>query len=257
MIDARHPTIQLHYVLGMRMDYAERSILYKEILGLAKASQSSYCCVPNVHMCMEAYDNPEFRDTINSADVVFSDSVILERSRSFLYGVNRHETLRGAQMLLDLCAGCEAETITVGFYGGSEETIVALRSNIQRKYPNLHISYAHSPPFRSLRDAEMETVIRKIQTAKVQLLFVGIGCPKQEIWIAENKGKIDACMIGVGAAFDFNAGTVAPSPAWVHRAGLEWLYRLISEPRRLWRRHLSTAPRFILKLISSKLSGRG
>jgi N-acetylglucosaminyldiphosphoundecaprenol N-acetyl-beta-D-mannosaminyltransferase len=120
-----------------------------------------------------------------------------------------------------------------------------LVQNVQRDFPKVQIAYAYSPPFKQLSDEEDRQVIESINSSRARILFVGLGCPKQEYWMHEHRGKVQAVMLGVGAAFDFIAGTKPQAPSWVQKIGLEWLFRLLSEPRRLWKRYIIHNPRFI------------
>ena len=124
---------------------------------------------------------------------------------------------------------------------------------MQARYPSLNVAYSFSPPFRSLNSEEDFEVVSNIQKSGVKILFVGLGCPKQEKWMAEHRGVIPAVMIGVGAAFNIHSGKKRQAPGWIQRAGMEWLYRFFQEPRRLWRRYLIQNPRFILLAIADLL----
>jgi N-acetylglucosaminyldiphosphoundecaprenol N-acetyl-beta-D-mannosaminyltransferase len=207
---------------------------------------------------METHDDPSFRESVNGATLTWGDSMVLQASRSLRHGVPMLPVLKGAVMMQRLLEEAEKQGISVGLYGASEETIERLKMKLSVDYPDLLLAYALSPPFRPLEKQEETTILSGIREAKVQLLFVGLGCPKQERWMAKHTEELPGVvMIGIGAAFDFNAGVVAPSPYWVHRFGFEWLYRFMREPRRLAYRYLSTSPRFVFLLgwnfIKSKL----
>ncbi|HEV8591623.1 MAG TPA: WecB/TagA/CpsF family glycosyltransferase, partial [Pyrinomonadaceae bacterium] len=136
--------------------------------------------------------------------------------------------------------------LKIAFYGGKPEVIEKIIARAKIDFPSLEISYAHSPPFRPLTDIEDAEAVEKINSSGTQILFVGLGCPKGERWMAEHRDRIDAVMLGVGAAFDFYAGTLSEAPQWMRKSGLEWLFRLSSEPSRLWKRYLYTNSRFML-----------
>lgn len=142
----------------------------------------------------------------------------------------------------------ETENIPVGFYGSTTDVLQLLIQNIKNKFNNLSIAYSFSPPFS--KDVEIDDfVIDEIKKSGVRILFVGLGCPKQEIWMAKHSKKLNVVMLGVGAAFDFHAGTKPQAPVWVQRIGLEWLFRLLTEPRRLWKRYLYHNPRFVFLAV--------
>jgi N-acetylglucosaminyldiphosphoundecaprenol N-acetyl-beta-D-mannosaminyltransferase len=137
--------------------------------------------------------------------------------------------------------------IPVGFYGGaSQERLDRLLEILSQEYPDLQVPYAWAPPFRPLTDEEDATVRKEIAESGVKILFVGLGCPKQERWVASHTREFDGVMLGVGAAFDFIAGIKPMAPVWMQNTGLEWLYRLLCEPKRLWKRYLKQNPAFIL-----------
>ena len=148
------------------------------------------------------------------------------------------------------------QEIPVGFYGGSTTTLEQLIESFKKKYPHLKIAYHYSPPFRPLTAEEDAAVIRAVNASGTKILFVGLGCPKQERWMAAHRGKIQVVMLGVGAAFDFHAGSIRQAPRWMQKSGLEWLFRLIQEPRRLWRRYLYQNPRFVWFMIWQLLRER-
>ncbi len=135
--------------------------------------------------------------------------------------------------------------IKVGFYGSTPETLAALVPRLKVRFPGLEVAYALSPPFRQLSEGEDAEVVAEIAASGTQVLFVGLGCPKQEKWMARMRGRVPAVMLGVGAAFDFHAGKLRKAPDWMQRAGLEWAFRLAMEPRRLARRYAVHNPRFV------------
>jgi len=223
----------------------------------AKARISSYVCVSNVHMCMEVYDNPNFAKVVNSADKVIPDGKPVALGLKLL-GCSEAEQVRGADITLSLCELAAIQGLVIGLYGGTEQALSDFKKFLIATYPNIHISCAISPPFRALSEQEDHAIIEQINQAKVQILFVGLGCPKQEYWMAEHKGQINAVMLGVGAVFDFLSGNKKEAPRWVQAIGMEWFFRLCSEPRRLWKRYFKHNPRFIyflsLQVLRHKLS---
>jgi N-acetylglucosaminyldiphosphoundecaprenol N-acetyl-beta-D-mannosaminyltransferase len=149
--------------------------------------------------------------------------------------------------------------VTVGFYGGTPEVLRSLLRHVRKRWPELRVAFAYSPPFRPATAAEEADTIRDINRSGAQILFVGIGCPKQEIWMSRHRGRVRAVMVGVGAAFDFLAGTKRQAPRFMQKTGTEWLFRLLAEPRRLWKRYLRHNPRFVAlfgaQLIRARRAG--
>ncbi len=243
------------YVLGMRVDATSLEDATRRVLVWSKTGESRYVCVANVHMVMEAYDAPDFRRIVNAADLVTPDGMPLVWMLWRL-GFPKQERVAGPDLTLKVCEAAAREGVPVGFYGGSPEVLQSLVTNLKRKYPALKITYAHSPPFRPLSPEEDARVVEEINSSGTRILFVGLGCPKQERWMAAHKGRVQAVMLGVGAAFDFHAGRFPQAPAWMQRAGLEWLFRLITEPRRLWRRYARHNPRFVILALMQLLGLR-
>lgn len=218
---------------------------FYKILTFSASNGGSYVCVSNVHMCIEAFDNVPFAKVVNNADLVIPDGKPLSWAQKLL-GFNEAEQVRGQDIMNALCAASGEKELNIGFYGGSsDELLEQVKYNLRKSFPDIRITYAYSPPFRPLTQQEDIDVIKAINDAKVNVLFVGIGCPKQEIWMAEHKPHLQCVMLGVGAAYDFIAGSKKHAPKWVQKIGMEWFFRLCSEPKRLWRRYLTTNPRFI------------
>ena len=239
------PPLERRLIIGMRVDATSYDDATWRVITWARAGDSRYVCVANVHMVMEAYDAPDFRRIVNVADLVTPDGMPLVWMLHWL-GVPGQERVAGPELTLRVCERAALEGIPVGFYGGAPEVLDNLVSNLKARLPALEVTYAYSPPFRALTPAEDSQIIKEINGSGARILFVGLGCPKQERWMAEHKGRVQAVMLGVGAAFDFHAGKVPQAPAWMQRMGLEWLFRLATEPRRLWRRYAKHNPRFVV-----------
>jgi N-acetylglucosaminyldiphosphoundecaprenol N-acetyl-beta-D-mannosaminyltransferase len=237
-----------HKILGMRVDTVNYDGATQMIASWAKAGESRYVCVAAVHAVMEGHDHPEFQAMVNAADLVTPDGMPLVWTLRRL-GVARQQRVYGPELTLRLLAAVEENGIPVGFLGGRPETLGLLVKNVRERYPAARIAYAVSPPFRPVSAEEDEAIIREINDSGVGILFVGLGCPKQEKWMAVHAGRVQAVMVGVGAAFDFIAGTKPQAPKWIQRSGLEWLFRLSQEPGRLWWRYLYHNPRFVFLVM--------
>jgi len=244
------------YILGMRVDATSYAHAASLVLDWAAAGESRYVSVANVHMVMETHDDPAFRQVVNGADLVTPDGMPLVWGLRLL-GVDRQQRVYGPDLTLALCRAAAEQGIPVGFYGGTEESLAALEASLRRRFPDLRIACMISPPFRPLSDGQDAAFTRQIRDSGARILFVGIGCPKQERWMAAHKNRIPAVMVGVGAAFDFHSGRVKQAPVWLQRLGLEWAFRLLMEPRRLWRRYLRHNPRFVALFLVQLLRGGG
>lgn len=216
----------------------------RRINELVTAGNGGCVCFSTVHMVMESHDNPEYGGRVNGADVIIPDGMPLVWMQK-LQGAKNANRIRANDLMIMLCAFAEKNNLTVGFYGGRQSVIDAIVERAKIDYPNLKIVYAFSPPFRPLTDDEDIEITSEINRKTPDLLFTGLGCPKQENWMAAHKDKVSAVMLGVGASFDFYAGNVKESPEWLGKLGLEWLFRLTQEPKRLWRRYLILNPRFM------------
>lgn len=237
-------TSRSRFILGMRTDSVSYADAVARVLAWARARRSCYVCVSNVHVTMESYDSVEYRAIVNGADLVTPDGRPLVWALR-LFGVSAATQVRGATLTLHVLERAAAEAVAIGFYGGSPEVLAHLLRSCHRRFPRLRVAYAHAPPFRPLTAEEDAAVVREINSSGARVLFVGLGCPKQERWMAAHKGRVHAVMLGVGAALDFLAGLKPEAPVWMQHAGMEWLFRLATEPRRLWRRYARHNPRFV------------
>lgn len=239
-------------VLKMRVDATSYSSAVLNILNWSQESVSRYICVANVHMVMEANDNADLKNIVNQADLVTPDGMPLVWMMR-LKGQRGQERVYGPTLMLHVLESAEENHIAVGFYGSAPEVLDALIKRMQTRFPNLNVVYSFSPPYQEMGQEEDAEIVRRINASSARILFVGLGCPKQEKWMAGHRGKVQAVMIGVGAAFDFHAGVKPQAPSWMQKIGLEWLFRLASEPRRLWRRYLYHNPRFIFLAVADLL----
>ena len=235
-------------ILGMRVHATSYSETAEAVLAMASARAGGMVCVATVHMVMEAFDDPEFRRLVNSADRVTPDGMPLVWALRAL-GIPEASRVYGPSLTPEICARAEQRGVPVGFYGGSPEVIEVLRARLLPRFPRLQVPFAYSSPYRPLAPEEDRDVVDAIAASGVRILFVGLGCPKQERWMAAHRETLSCALVGVGAAFDFLTGAKAQAPGWMQAAGLEWLFRLAHEPRRLWRRYLLGNGRFLFHLL--------
>lgn len=241
-------------ILGVRV----AALTIPRALGLiatAVASRSKIRFVfATVHTVTECQRQPALLEAVNHS-VVAPDGMPLvwlsrRRSRSDVRRVY------GPDMLIATCEDGLARGYRHFFYGSTDETVQALIARLSARFPGLAVAGAYSPPFRPLSAAEEDDVLARINAAEPDIVWVGLGMPRQELWIARYEERLNTpVLMAVGAAFDFHAGTVRQAPSWMQRAGLEWLFRLIQEPRRLWRRYLLGNSRFVWLLLRERLSG--
>jgi len=244
-------------VISMDVGLTHLGAALKSVETLANANSGAYVCVSNVHMCMEVFDSTEFKSIVNNADLVIPDGRPLSWAQKLL-GHSHAQQVRGQDIMNAICEQSGTKNLNIGLYGGSaDELLKQVVAKLCLSYPDIQITFSYSPPFRPLTVQEDQTIIKQINDSDVNVLFVGIGCPKQERWMAEHKKSLNCVMLGVGAAYDFIAGSKKHAPRWMQTLGLEWLFRLLSEPQRLWKRYLQQNPRFIYyfgkQLIAHKL----
>jgi len=242
--DEKEPLRERFRVVSLDVDRLTHQASVDRVLRLARFKGGGYVCFATVHMVMEALDSPEFAATVNAAEIVVPDGMPMVWMQR-LQSAKDPQRIRANDLMMMLMQAAEKENLKVGFYGGTREVIDAIVARARKEHPGLNIAYAYSPPFRELTPEEDAEFVDQISTSGTQILFVGLGCPKQEVWMAQHSGRVHCAMLGVGASFDFYAGKIKESPAWLGRLGLEWLYRLSREPKRLWRRYLILNPRFI------------
>jgi N-acetylglucosaminyldiphosphoundecaprenol N-acetyl-beta-D-mannosaminyltransferase len=204
-----------------------------------------YVCVTGVHGVMESRRNAKLQRIHNDAGLVTPDGMPLvwwSKSR----GWHHTERVYGPDLMLACCERSIATGYRHFFYGGNDGVADLLAQKLSKRFPGLSVAGTYTPPFRQLTKEEDDEVVARINDAGADIVWVGLSTPKQEYWMAEHLGRIDApAMIGVGAAFDFHAGLKKQAPAWMQQSGLEWFFRLATEPRRLWKRYLINNPAFV------------
>jgi N-acetylglucosaminyldiphosphoundecaprenol N-acetyl-beta-D-mannosaminyltransferase len=235
-------------ILGIDISAINMSDALSKIEHLIITKKQGYVCVCPNHTIMESQKDSKLRDIVNSADVATPDGMsIVWASR--LLGHHEVEQVAGSELMIAISDLSAKKGYTHFYYGGDNSVPGKLAESIQQRFPNLKIVGTYSPPFRKLADDENNAIIDMINNTNPDIVWVGLGMPKQELWIGDHFGQIKApVMIGVGAAFDFLSGKKKRAPKWVQKAGLEWLFRLIQEPKRLWRRNLYH-PIFFFKLF--------
>ena len=222
------------------------------IVGWCKESQPRYVCACNVHSVIVADQDLMFRRAVNSADMATPDGAPL----AWVIRANYQplqERVSGPDLMLKLCDAAKRDGLRIFLYGNTDEVLSILKRRLEEQFPGIAVVGTYSPPFRALTEEEDAEIVDMINAAKPHMVFVSLGCPKQEIWMMEHRERIPSVLLGVGAAFDFYAGTVKRAPEFMQRYGLEWLYRLISDPRRLARRYLPTNTKFVFYWLTRQL----
>lgn len=209
-----------------------------------------YLCFSNVHTTVMAAEDPAYRKVLNNSARTFADGApiafLLRRN-----GFQNTERIAGPAFMEEMFRATADGSVSHYFYGSTPEVLEALKARLRREYPGLKIAGSYSPPFTDARNlpADPASDIGRINAAHPDILWVGLGAPKQEMWMYAHKGEVTAVMAGVGAAFDFSAGSKKRAPEWMQKCGMEWLYRLCQEPKRLWRRYLVTNSKFLWYIL--------
>ncbi|HWE52240.1 MAG TPA: WecB/TagA/CpsF family glycosyltransferase [Bryobacteraceae bacterium] len=242
-------------ILGMEVDPTSYADASRAIIQWAREGLSRYVCVATVNNVMESYDSADFRRLMNKADMVTPDGMPLVWGLRRL-GFPEASRVYGPDLTPIVLQMAADNGIPVGFYGSTEAVLARIAEVALERFPSLKIDYSWSPPFRPLTPQEDEEVVAAINNSGARILFIGLNTPKQDYWMAEHRGRVQAVMLGVGAAFDFLAGTKAQAPRWMMRIGMEWFFRLVTEPRRLWKRYLKHNPRFMI-MFARQLMRKG
>lgn len=231
------------------------SQIVKAIMNYAIKRESSYVCVANVHMLLESHYSSAFKEVVNGADIVTADGMPLAKSFKILYG-EQQERVDGMNLLPALLKECVKTSSSVFFYGGKLGMLETTEKYLKENYPDLILAGTYSPPFRDLTEDEYDIAADMITASGANMVFVVLGCPKQEIWMAKMKGRIPAVMIGVGGALPVMVGLQLRAPNWMQRNSLEWSFRLMQEPRRLFKRYFKTNSHFIYLLTKERFKKR-
>jgi exopolysaccharide biosynthesis WecB/TagA/CpsF family protein len=209
-----------------------------------------------VHALVTASGDPSLRDKVNTFDMVTADGQPVRWALNLLHGTRLADRTYGPELMLRLCRGAAEAGIPVYLYGGTPDVAERIRANLSRLFPKLIIAGCEAPPFRPLSPEEDRAVVERMNQSGAGMVFIGLGCPKQDLFAYAHRDSIRAVQVCVGAAFDFHAGVKKMAPGWMQRRGLEWLYRLSQEPGRLWRRYLVTNSLFLTRLVMALARGR-
>ncbi len=236
-------------ILGSKINVTNIKDLGDKVEKLILSKKTHYICVSNVHTIITGVKDERFKKITNNASLAVPDGMPLVWIGKHR-GYKDMEKCSGPDIMTHLFKLSEEKGYTNYFYGGTEDNIKILGNELHAKYPKLKILGMYSPPFRELTKEEDDNIIKKINELKPNILWIGLGAPKQEVWMYQHFEKLSGSVIfGVGAAFNFHSGTLKRAPIWMQKTGLEWLYRLFKEPKRLWKRYLITNSLFIFYLF--------
>lgn len=242
-------------VIGLPVTVDSTENIAKKIVREANMGRGGYVCVANVHMVITAWRNEKLSKIMEESLFVTADGLplvwVLKQS-----GFKEAERVTGTDLALKLCEAAADEGIPVYFYGGYPETIKTLKAFIAKRFLNLKVVGYESPPLLPLQPEIDQDVVFRIIKSGARIVFVGLGCPKQEYWMAAYTSHLPAILIGVGAVFDFLGGTCQRAPVWLQKLGLEWAHRLATQPRRMWKRYAKTNPLFVWLVLREWIKQR-
>ncbi len=243
-----------HEILGIPFDLVDYASVFSVVEGWRSQGRRSWLAITNPHSIMVCHRDPEMRNATVGAGMVLPDGVGITLAARIL-GYSHHGRVTGPMLMLRLCDWGREKGFRHFFYGGAPGVAEELAACLIERFPGLQVAGSYCPPFRPLTPEEDEEVVGRINAARPDILWVGLGAPKQEKWIAAHRDRLEAPVcVGVGAAFDFHSGRVPWAPAWVRKAGLEWVVRLVLEPRRMWRRNWDNVI-FLTRVCWIRISG--
>lgn len=240
-------------VIGIGVDVLKMGAAVRWVCHQARSGVGGYVCAANAHMLVTARRNPRFNRVLLNASLIIPDGMplvwLLRREGKDV------ERVCGPDLMLKVCSAAEKLGLSIYLYGADAGCLNGIQAKLMSLFPGLCIAGCEAPPILPAEPGFDAAVIERISNSGAQIVFVGLGCPKQEYWMAAHAESSRAVLIGVGAAFDFVAGRKARAPLWLGRAGLEWAFRLATEPRRLWRRYLVTNSQFGLYVLRDLIYG--
>lgn len=237
-----------HNILGVLIDATDYDATVEEISRAARKRLGFTVSAAAVHTIIEGALDPEHKYRLNTFDLVVPDGQPVRWALNLLHGARLPLCVWGVELTLRLCARAEQEQLGVFFYGNTDEVLFSLRNNLINRFPNLHIVGMEASQFRRLSPEERHCVSERILQSGASICLVGLGCPRQDVWAYEYKQALAMPIVAVGGAFGVLSGKVPRAPAWMQQRGLEWLFRLILEPRRLWRRYVLLSPAYVALL---------
>lgn len=240
-------------VLGVRIDAVDYERAVQRIVEAAVAGVPFGVSALASHGVMTGFDDPQHRHRLNSLELVTPDGQPVRWALNWLHGLQMHDRVAGPVLTLKVLEAAADQGLPVYFYGSSQEVLDALIARMTQRYLGLKVAGAEPSKFRQLNEAEQQAVNDRIRDSGARIVFVGLGCPRQEVWVYENRNAISLPVLAVGAAFDFHAGLLERAPEWMARSGLEWSFRLLKEPRRLWRRYLVLGSRYLWAVSKQRM----
>lgn len=245
-----------HSLLGILINSTDYDAVVEKVAEAVQNCQPLTVSALAVHGVMTGVLDAVHGCRLNQLDMVVPDGQPVRWALNWLYGCRMQDRVYGPTLMLKVCDYAAKLGIPIALYGSKPDVIAQLSINLQQQFPALKINDQQPSRFRKVTPVEQLEIVDQIRKSGAKIVFVGLGCPRQEVWLYENRELIGIPAIAVGAAFDFHSGRLPQAPQWLQRSGLEWFFRLVKEPRRLWRRYAYLNPLFLLLLVSQKLNIR-
>lgn len=240
-------------VLGVGVSAIDYDAAVEKVIDAGKRNEPLAVTALAVHGVMTGVDDREHRYRLNQFDLVCPDGQPVRWALNLLHGCGLTDRVYGPNLTLRLCEAAAESDVPVFLFGGTDEMLKDLSDRLCKKFPHLRIVGKRASRFRMLSESERNDLAEEISSSGAGMCFVGLGCPRQEVFVYEMRSRLNMPLIAVGAAFAFHAGMLSQAPPWMQRKGLEWLYRLLREPGRLWKRYLTTNPAFLVRLACQKV----
>jgi N-acetylglucosaminyldiphosphoundecaprenol N-acetyl-beta-D-mannosaminyltransferase len=243
-------------VLGVNVHAVDYEYAVSAIVEAAKTLRPFTVSALAVHGVMTGAMDAVHMRRLNGLDLVVPDGQPVRFALWFVHGRRLPDRVYGPELTLRTMAACAREKLPVFLYGSTADVVARFQANMQRRFPDLQVAGCEPSRFRRISHEEAEQIAATIQGSGARVVFVGLGCPRQEVWAFELREMLQMPILAVGAAFDFHAGTLRQAPPWMQRCSLEWFYRLCNEPTRLWQRYIVLNPLYCWKLAGQKVTGR-
>lgn len=233
-------------VLGILIDAVDYDAAVSFVFECVRQNRSAMISALAVHGVMTGVLNPDHKSRLNSFDLLVPDGQPVRWVMNWLYGTEMLDRVYGPELMRKICERAADEGVSIYLYGSTGLVVTALAGSLRRMFPGINIAGSEPSIFRKLSPNEKDALLRRIQSSGASIVFIGLGCPRQEIFVHDLHDRLSAPVLAVGAAFPLLAGMLPQAPPWMQRFGLEWLFRLVVEPRRLWRRYLLLNPAYLV-----------
>ncbi len=245
-----------HNLLGILVDATTYDVVVERVFDAARTATGLSVSATAVHGVMEGVHDPAHAARLNAFDILTPDGQPVRWALNWLHAAKLRERVYGPELMLRCCERAAAEGFPIYLYGSTRDVLLPLVQRLEQRYPGLKVAGTAESRFGTIGPGAQEEIAAQIRASGARLVFVGLGCPRQEIFTWAMRDQVSLPLLAVGAAFDFHAGLASEAPAWMQRWGLQWLHRLAGDPRRLWRRYLLLNPEYVWRVVRQKL-GRG